>query len=152
MLSPHKTLALIFGTFAVVAIGLIAYFSLSGGPTEKELSGTMEEKEKPEMPEEFEDLIVSNDGKNELVVSTRGDNQSENITSEHLGHVFMYSIEAGEVRSELIVDLDEAFAESSWVDVGDADNDGKNEVVLATGKGDRTKPGKSYVLLLEIVE
>jgi hypothetical protein len=36
--------------------------------------------------------------------------------------------------------------------VGDADNDGKNEVVLATGKGDRTKPGKSYVLLLEIVE
>ena len=32
--------------------------------------------------------------------------------------------------------------------VGDADNDGKNEVVLATGKGDRTKPGSSYVVLV----
>jgi hypothetical protein len=104
----------------------------------------------------FEKMMViadaDNDGKNELVVSTRGDNQSENITSDHLGHVFMYSIEAGEVRRELIVDLDDAFAESSWVDVGDADNDGLNEIVLATGKGDRTKKGKSYILLVEKAE
>lgn len=32
--------------------------------------------------------------------------------------------------------------------VENADNDGKNEIILATGKGDRTKPGTSYVVLL----
>jgi len=101
----------------------------------------------------FEKMMVvadaDNDGKNELVVSTRGDNQSENITSQHLGHVFMYSVKAGEIRRELIVDLNDEYAESSWIDVGDANNDGKNEIVLATGKGDRTKPGKSYILIVE---
>lgn len=102
----------------------------------------------------FEKMMViadaDNDGKNELVVSTRGDNQSENIGSKHLGHIFMYSIQPdGSVDSELIVDLNDEYAESSWIDVGDADNDGKNEIVIATGKGDRTKPGKSYLLLVE---
>jgi hypothetical protein len=101
----------------------------------------------------FEKMMViadaDNDGKNELLVSTRGDNQSEDIQSDHLGHVFMYSIDSGRIESELIVDLNEKYAESSWVDVGDADNDGKNEIVLATGKGDRTKLGKSYVLIVE---
>jgi len=101
----------------------------------------------------FEKMMViadaDNDGKNELLVSTRGDNQSEDIESDHLGHIFMYSIDSGKIESELIVDLNEKYAESSWIDVGDADNDGKNEIVLATGKGDRTKPGKSYVLIVE---
>jgi hypothetical protein len=101
----------------------------------------------------FEKMMVvadaDNDGKNELVVSTRGDNQSEKIESKHLGHVFMYSVNSGEVSKELIVDLNDAYAESSWIDVGDADNDGKNEIVLATGKGDRTKSGKSYILIVE---
>jgi len=32
---------------------------------------------------------------------------------------------------------------------GDADNDGKNEIILATGKGDRTKKGRSYIVLLK---
>lgn len=102
----------------------------------------------------FEKMMViadaDNDGKNELVVSTRGDNQSERIGSKHLGHVLIYSIQSdGAINTELIVDLNDEYAESSWIDVGDADNDGKNEIVLATGKGDREKPGKSYILIVE---
>lgn len=93
---------------------------------------------------------VDNDGRNDLVVSTRGDNLSEDITSQHLGRVYQYVIDnAGEVERELLADLNAEYAESSWIAVGDADNDGQNELVLATGKGDRTQPGTSYVLLLE---
>ena len=102
----------------------------------------------------FEKMMVisdtDNDGNNELVVSTRGDNLSEKIESKHLGFVFLYSVQPGGVISkDLIVDLNEKYAESSWIDAGDADNDGKNEIVLATGKGDRTKPGNSYVIILK---
>ncbi len=93
---------------------------------------------------------ADNDGKNELVLSTRGDNVSELITSDHLGYVFMFKVDShGAVSRELLVDLNEEYAESSWLAVGDVDNDGKNEIVLATGKGDRTKPGISYVVLVE---
>ena len=93
---------------------------------------------------------ADNDGKNELIVSTRGDNQSENITSRHLGYVFMYKInDSGKITKTLLVDFNEDKAESSWLDVGDADNDGKNEIILATGKGDRTKKGRSYIVLLK---
>jgi len=102
----------------------------------------------------FEKMMVisdaDNNGKNDLVVSTRGDNLTEKLGSEHLGNVFMYSIQPdGTIKNELIVDLNDEFAECSWIDVGDADNDGKNEIVLATGKGDRTKPGRSFVVLVE---
>ena len=55
----------------------------------------------------------------------------------------------GAVIRELLVDLNEKYAESSWLAVGDPDNDGKNEIILATGKGDRTKPGISHVVLVE---
>ena len=93
---------------------------------------------------------VDNDGKNELVLSTRGDNVSEFITSDHHGYVFMFKVDnKGAVSRELLVDLNEKYAESSWLAVGDADNDGQNEIVLATGKGDRTLPGTSYVVLVE---
>ncbi len=93
---------------------------------------------------------ADNDGKNELILSTRGDNISEFISSKHLGYVFMFKVDnSGTVKRELLVDLNEKYAESSWLAVGDADNDGKNEIVLATGKGDRTKPGVSYVILVE---
>jgi hypothetical protein len=103
----------------------------------------------------FEKMMVvadaDNDGKNELVVSTRGDNQSENIDSDHLGHVFMFTVEE-KIKKELLVDFHQDAAESSWLAVGDADNDGYNEIVLATGKGDRTKAGVSYVVMVEKVE
>lgn len=93
---------------------------------------------------------VDNDGKNELVLSTRGDNHSEKIGSKHLGHVLLYKIdENGEIHKTLLVDFNEDKAESSWLAVGDADNDGKNEIILATGRGDRTKPGISYLVLIE---
>jgi len=94
---------------------------------------------------------ADNDGANELVVSTRGDAMSEGITtSQHLGHVFAFKVtDEGKVKRNLIVDFHSQKAESSWVAVGDADNDGKNEIVLATGKGDRKKPGVSYVVLIE---
>ncbi|MEA3461853.1 MAG: VCBS repeat-containing protein [Bacteroidota bacterium] len=93
---------------------------------------------------------ADNDGRNELVLSTRGDNISEFITSDHLGYVLMFKVDNhGAVNRELLVDLNEKYAESSWLAVGDADNDGKNEIVLATGKGDRTLPGISHVILVE---
>lgn len=102
----------------------------------------------------FEKMMViadaDNDGKNELILSTRGDNISEFIGSHHLGYVFMFKVaDAGAVERELLVDLNEKYAGSSWLAVGDADNDGKNEIVLATGKGDRRKPGTSFVILVE---
>ncbi len=93
---------------------------------------------------------ADNDGRNELVISTRGDNISEFITSRHLGQVFLYRVgDSGRIKRDLLVKYRPDKAESSWLAVGDADNDGKNEVILATGKGDRTKPGTSYVLLIE---
>ncbi len=93
---------------------------------------------------------ADNDGRNELVISTRSDNVSEFITSSHLGRAYLYRVGAdGKSAREMLVDFREEYAESSWIAVGDCDNDGMNEVVLATGKGDRTKPGVSYVVLLE---
>jgi len=93
---------------------------------------------------------ADNDGKNELVISTRGDDQSEKITSKHLGYVFLYKIDAmGKIHKTLLVDFNKDKAESSWLAVGDADNDGRNEIVLATGKGDRTKRGISYVVIIK---
>jgi len=101
----------------------------------------------------FEKMMViadaDNDGLNELLVSTRGDNLSEFINSEHLGHVFMWSVSNKKIKKELLLDLHEGVASSSWIAVGDADNDGLNEIILATGEGDRMKKGTSYVLMLE---
>lgn len=48
----------------------------------------------------------------------------------------------------VVAEVDQSYA--GWdVEIGDADNDGLNEVVLATGRGDRMKPGVSYVVVLE---
>jgi hypothetical protein len=101
----------------------------------------------------FEKMMViadaDNDGSNELLVSTRGDNLSERIDSQHLGHLFMWSVNNDDVDRELLVNLHDGVAGSSWIAVGDADNDGTNEIILATGKGDRTQKGSSYVLMVQ---
>lgn len=101
----------------------------------------------------FEKMMViadaDNDGKNELLVSTRGDNLSERIESKHMGHLFMWSVSNKCIDRELLVNLHQGIAGSSWIDVGDADNDGLNEIILATGQGDRTQKGISYVLMVE---
>ena len=91
---------------------------------------------------------ADNDGRNELVVGTRGDAASENITSGRLGRVYRYALSGGAVEKTLLADFAPEEAESLWLAVGDVDNDGKNEIVLATGAGDRTQPGRSQVFLL----
>ena len=92
---------------------------------------------------------LDQDGRNELYLSTRGDNMSEYIESDHLGHVFCYQVQPDtSIHRELAANFNVAFAESSWLATGDADNDGIPDLALATGKGDRTQPGVSYVLLL----
>ena len=63
--------------------------------------------------------------------------------------MFRYEIQQnGAVTRELVADFNADYAESSWLAVGDADNDGIDDLVLATGKGDRTLPGVSYVIVL----
>jgi hypothetical protein len=90
---------------------------------------------------------IDGDGHPELLVSTRGDDSTEGIESSHLGHVFLYRVTAnGQVRRELIVDFNQDLAQSSWLAVGDADGDGRPELVLATGWGDTTQPGMSFIL------
>ena len=92
---------------------------------------------------------IDGDGKQELILSTRGDGSTEGIASNHLGHVYSYQVTAtGQVRREQIVDFNQDLVESSWLAVGDADGEGKPELVLATGKGDVTEPGISWVLAL----
>lgn len=90
---------------------------------------------------------ADNDGRNELVVSTRGERQ---WGGRGLGHVFLYRLGAGgEVSETLLADFHDGRVESSWIAVGDADGDEKNEVVIATGGGPRDRPGRSYVVSIE---
>jgi hypothetical protein len=92
---------------------------------------------------------LDGDGQPELVVSTRGDNFSENVASAHLGRVYLFRARPdAPVERELLVDFDDRLAESSWLAVGDADGDGRVDLVLATGKGDRRLPGTSWVVAL----
>lgn len=93
---------------------------------------------------------IDNDGKNELILSTRGEVQGLGGTmGSKLAKVFSYKVNFDKIEKELILDFYENVAWTSMLAVGDADNDGRNEVILATGRGNREKPGSSYVVLLE---
>ena len=87
------------------------------------------------------------DGRNEIVITTRGDGTSEGVASDELGHVFVYAIRPdGTVHEELVVDFAAGLASSSWVAVDDVDGDRRPDIVLATGHGDREERGASWVL------
>ena len=90
---------------------------------------------------------ADNDGRNELIVSTRGEGPPAH--GNGLGHVLQFkSAGPDRVEKSLLANFRPGVADSCWNAVGDADNDGRNEIVLATGAGDRTKLGKSYVVIL----
>lgn len=51
-------------------------------------------------------------------------------------------------KGEVIAQSTESYV--GWdVEIGNADNDGNIEIVVATGKGDRTQKGTSYVLIIK---
>jgi len=90
---------------------------------------------------------ADNDGKNELFVTTRGEPR---WGGGGLGHAFMFEIDnPDKITKTLIADFHDGKADALWPAVGDADNDGRIEVVLATGVGDRKKPGRSHVVIIE---
>jgi len=90
---------------------------------------------------------ADNDGKNELIVTTRGEPR---WGGGGLGHTFMFKIKAPtKIIKTLVADFLDGKADALWPAVGDADNDGRNEIVLATGVGDREKPGRSHVVIIE---
>ncbi len=90
---------------------------------------------------------ADNDGDRELIVSTRGERQ---WGGAGLGNIFMFEAAAGgEITTTLLADFAAVTVDASWIAVGDADNDGKNEIIAATGAGHREKPGVSYVILIE---
>lgn len=89
---------------------------------------------------------VDNDGDNEMIVTTRGDY----LSKEKMGHIFMFEVlPDGSVDKTLLVDFNYGKGDSLWPAVGDADNDGLNEIIIATGVGNRGLPGTSHLILLE---
>lgn len=90
---------------------------------------------------------ADNDGKNELVVSTRGERR---WGGRGLGHLFMFKVlSAQAIEKTLLLNFHDGKADACWPAVGDADNDGENEIVIATGSGLREEPGISHVVLIE---
>jgi hypothetical protein len=55
----------------------------------------------------------------------------------------------GKMREYTIGSFCDGKADSLWPAVGDADNDGKNEIVIATGSGNRKLAGSSYVVVIK---
>jgi hypothetical protein len=95
---------------------------------------------------------VDNDGKNELAVTTRNEPA---VVKGHAdgggpGRAFLFSVTSDDqVQRTPLVTFRPEIANSCWPAVGDADNDGKNELVLTTGHGIRTQPGSSHVLVVK---
>ncbi len=93
---------------------------------------------------------ADNDGMNELYIGTRG----EEIISNGNGYARILrfkikSISPLSIQKEILLDFNVGIAESCWMNIGDADHDGLNEIVVATGKGSRIVRGRSYVVVLK---
>lgn len=90
---------------------------------------------------------ADNDSLNELIVTTRGERRWK---GGGLGHVFMYKVLPDRrIQKTLIANFHDRVVDACWPAVGDADNDGKNEIVIATGAGNREKSGESFIVLIE---
>ena len=93
---------------------------------------------------------ADNDGTKELYISTRGENLLKN--GNGYARVLRYkinSINPLSIQKDIILDFNVSIAESCWISIGDVDNDGLNEIAVATGKGSRTVRGTSYVAVLK---
>jgi hypothetical protein len=95
---------------------------------------------------------IENNGRNVLVVTTR--NEPAVVKGHAEGHgparVFLFKVTPDhKVERTLLAKFRAEAACSCWPALGDADNDGKNELVLATGRGIRTQPGTSHVVVVK---
>ena len=92
---------------------------------------------------------ADNDGVKELYVGTRGETYPVKNGNGY-ARVIRYKINSyTSIRKDIILDFNAGIAESCWIDVGDVDNDGKNEIAVATGKGSRLVRGISYIVVLK---
>lgn len=90
---------------------------------------------------------ADNDGKNDLLVTTRGERF---WGGNGLGHVFLYNVNSdGSISKSMLFNFQPNAADAVWPAVGDADNDGRNEVVLAAGVGRRQKSGHAPLFIVE---
>jgi hypothetical protein len=93
---------------------------------------------------------ADNDGTKELYISTRGEQLVKNGSG--YARILRFKIDSLNptlIQKDIILDFNAGIAESCWINIGDADNDGMNEIVVATGKGSRTIRGTSYVAILK---
>jgi hypothetical protein len=93
---------------------------------------------------------ADNDGTKELYISTRGEQLLQN--GNGYARVLRFkinSINPLSIQKDIILDFNVGIAESCWINIGDADNDGLNEIAVATGKGARAVRGTSYMVVLK---
>jgi hypothetical protein len=93
---------------------------------------------------------ADNDGMKELYISTRGEELIPN--GNGYARVLRFkinSINPLSIQKDIILDFNVSVAESCWINIGDVDNDGLNEIAVATGKGSRLVRGTSYMVVLK---
>ncbi len=96
-----------------------------------------------ELPALFSILLL-------LVFLSCTENRLQEVLSAYCGggEIIRYDVDdsLGAITAKKLHQLSGSGEESI---IADVDNDDRNEIVLATGKGDRTMAGTSYVVLVE---